>query len=57
MYEHLKISMNGPCDLDNMSREEIRASLDELVSRMGKTEPAEAPQPPEPKEVTPCESL
>jgi hypothetical protein len=53
MYEHLKISMNGPCDLDNMSREEIRASLDELVYRMGKTEPAEAPQPLEPKEVTP----
>ena len=35
--------MNGPCDLDNMSREEIRASLDELISRMGKTEPAEIP--------------
>ena len=43
MYEHLKISMNGPCDLDNMSREEIRASLDELVSRMGKTEPLKTP--------------
>ena len=54
MYEHLKISMNGPCDLDNMSREEIRAALDELVSHMGKTEPLEAL---EPKEVTPCESL
>jgi hypothetical protein len=39
MYEHLKISMNGPCDLDNMSPQEIRASLDELISRMGKTEP------------------
>jgi hypothetical protein len=38
--------MNGPCDLDNMSREEIRASLDELISRMGQPEPAEvAPEP------------
>ena len=39
MYEHLKISMNGPCDLDNMSPEEIRASLEELVSRMGQPQP------------------
>jgi hypothetical protein len=39
MYEHLKISMNGRCDLDNLSPEEIRAALDELTSRMGQPEP------------------
>jgi hypothetical protein len=45
MYEHLKISMSGRCDLDSLSPQELRASLDELISRMGKTEPAEIPAP------------
>jgi hypothetical protein len=44
MYEHLNISMNGRCDLDSLSPAEIRASLDELISRMGQHEP-EIPEP------------
>jgi hypothetical protein len=31
--------MNGRCDLDSLSPQELRASLDELISRRGKTEP------------------